>query len=146
MERGKKGTSERTRWAVQVEFPSVRPGLETYLRGRAADRGVQRRDRPGAGGVPGEDARGDGGGLRALGVRTPAPAGLFSGIRYGPRNRGSRLASGPTRGRVNGLDSAFTVSLVVHRPADRPCTAAVLRKEPIVMATGKLAENHADCV
>lgn len=66
----------------------------------------------------------------------PRPRLVFSGIRYGPRNSGSRAACGPTHHRANELDLAFTVSLVVHRRADRPCSAAVLRKEPVVMAAG----------
>lgn len=53
-----------------------------------------------------------------------------------PAEQGQPLDTRPTRGPQSGLDSAFTVSLVGHRLADRPYAAAVLRKGPVVMAAG----------
>ncbi|NIY70657.1 hypothetical protein SMALB_8788 [Streptomyces malaysiensis] len=78
------------------------------------------------------ERRGD----RGRRVRNPDSTPMLSRIRYGSRNRANCLAPGSTHSRQNGLDSAFTASLVVHRLADRPCAAAVLRKGPVVMAAG----------
>ncbi|SED14572.1 hypothetical protein SAMN04490356_7136 [Streptomyces melanosporofaciens] len=132
---GEEGTHERMRPAGSVAFPWVRPVLETYLRARAADRGVQRRGRSGSGAAWAK-TRGEMVRDRGCRVRNPGPGSSLLRHPVWPADRGSRLTTGPTRGCTYGLDLAFTVSLVVHRLAERPCTAAVLRNQPVVMVAG----------
>ncbi len=130
-------------------FPGRDGRLKTYRPGAAADRGVQGRSPPGADAAPAPTRRGDD---AATARRPRAP-----GAEPGPR-RVCPLASGmargtgeaarhrPTHGPPSGLDSAFTVSLVGHRLADRSCAAAVLRKGRSSWRRGTGGESRRPCM